>query len=80
MNDSEFPNHLQNFLEASLLRKQEGDILISLLQEKLRVKEVFPNITTLNMKVEIKGRLSENSINVLFRSQLCNLTNLHRRQ
>ena len=75
MNDSEFPNHLQNFLEASLLRKQEGDILISLLEEKWKLQEVFPIITKLNMKDEIKARLLENSINLLFRSQLCSLTN-----
>ena len=75
MNDSEFPNHLQNFLEASLLRKKEGDILISLLEEKWKLQEVFPIITKLNMKDEIKARLLENSINLLFRSQLCSLTN-----
>ena len=75
MNDSEFPNHLQNFIEASLLRKQEGDILISSLEEKWKLQEVFPIITKLNMKDEIKARLLENSINLLFRSQLCSLTN-----
>ena len=75
MNDSEFPKHLQNFLEASLLRKQEGDILISSLEEKWKLQEVFPIITKLNMNDEIKARFLENSINLLFRSQLCSLTN-----